>query len=210
MVGYKLYVEGGGDAKSLQIECRKSFSLFLERAGLRGALPRVVPCGSRGEAFDRFRTAIGQGEKAFLLVDSEAPVALEHMSGNPENWQPWNHLRQRESNGWQRPVASSDTDCHLMVQVMESWFLADKSTLASFFGQGFRGTALPAHGSIETISKESVYQSLKNATRDCKTKASYGKGAHSFKILAYIDPDKVRSASPWAKRFIDTLRARHT
>jgi len=52
------------------------------------------------------------------------------------------------------------------------------------------------------------YQSLKTATAHCKTKAEYGKGAHSFKLLALIDPAKVTGASGWAERFINELKRR--
>jgi hypothetical protein len=79
--------------------------------------------------------------------------------------------------------------------------------LISFFGQGFEDTQLPAiSNAIESVVKEQVYQSLANATRYCKTKAQYGKGEHSFKILARIDPMKVTAASSWAKRFVDELK----
>jgi hypothetical protein len=34
----KLYVEGGGDYKDLQIECWRGFCEFLEKAGLKGKM----------------------------------------------------------------------------------------------------------------------------------------------------------------------------
>ncbi len=72
--------------------------------------------------------------------------------------------------------------------------------------QGFQENQLPsAANAVESIAKQQVYQSLANASRDCKTKAQYGKGEHSFKILAEIDPMKVGAASPWAKRFLEEL-----
>ncbi len=43
-------------------------------------------------------------------------------------------------------------------------------------------------------------------TKNCKTKAKYGKGEHSFKILATIDSQRVVNASPWAKRFVDETK----
>lgn len=91
---------------------------------------------------------------------------------------------------------------------MESWFLTDKDTLSGFFGQGFRAAALPSQDKVECVAKDILYRGLESASRSCKTKAYYGKGPHSFKILAQIDPAKVCDASPWAKRFIDTLKTR--
>ena len=122
-------------------------------------------------------------------------------------WLPWSHLKLHGGDDWKKPNRSVDTDCHLMVQVMESWFLADRDTLKAFFGDGFKENKLPAPSrSIEGVSKAEVYQALENATDDCKTKDPYGKGEHSFKLLARIEPDKVTAASHWARRFIDALK----
>ena len=75
------------------------------------------------------------------------------------------------------------------------------------FGQGFNTRSLPAAGDqIESVTKEQIYQALSSATRNCKTKAKYGKGEHSFKLLALISPDRVTAASPWARRFIDVTK----
>ena len=90
---------------------------------------------------------------------------------------------------------------------MESWLLTDRATLQAFFGQGFKVAALPAEARpIESIPKAEVYQSLASATNDCKTKARYGKGEHSFDLLGRIEPTKVTVASPWADRFVSGLK----
>ncbi len=205
-----LYVEGGGDSKQMRITCRAGFSAFLEKAGLKGHMPRISACGGRQNAFESYCTAIEHGDSAVLLVDSEAPVLGQYQVGDEkETWQPWQHLKQRQGDGWDKPVNSVDTDCHLMVQCMESWFLADRATLTTFFGQGFHENSLPAAGNaIESVSKQQVYQSLANATKACKTKAPYGKGEHSFKLLALITPTTVTAASPWAGRFVKLLKAK--
>ena len=119
------------------------------------------------------------------------------------------HLKQRPGDGWDIPAGSTDTDCHLMVQCMETWFLADHPVLSAFFNPGFRSNDLPAAvNPTESVAKADVYNALKLATRECKRNASYGKGAHSFKLLAAIEPTKVMAASPWAKRFIECLKAK--
>ena len=205
----KLYVEGGGHAASLRTACRKGFSTFLERAGLKGRMPRIVACGSRQDAYDAYCTAVGNNEEAILLVDSEGPVAEEFERGEAAAWQPWGHLMQCGGDGWKKPPGVADADCHLMVQCMESWFLADRRAISAFFGQGYRENRLPpAANAIEAVGKERLYRSLADATRDCKSKAQYGKGEHSFKLLVLIDPRKVKDASPWAKRFVDEIEKR--
>ena len=202
----KLYVEGGGDTATLKMACREGFTTFISKADIKNR-PRVVACGTRKNAYESFCTAIANGEKAILLVDSEDAVNAQHQQGQLDSWQPWAHLKARQGDGWERPQHSADTNCHLMVHVMESWFLADRDALRAFFGQGFKENALPAaNNSIEDIAKQEVYTALAQATSNCKTKAAYGKGEHSFKLLTKIDPSKVTQASLWAKRFIDELR----
>lgn len=121
----KLYVEGGGDSQSLKTACRAGFTEFVTKAGLRNR-PRVVACGGRRDAYESFCTAVAQGEHAMLLVDSEAPISNECQQGDDKSkWLPWRHLKERDGDGWEKPERSDDDDCHLMVQVMESCFLAD-------------------------------------------------------------------------------------
>jgi hypothetical protein len=202
----KLYVEGGGDTAALKAACREGFTTFITKTGMPKR-PRVVACGSRRDAYESYCTAIANGEDAVLLVDSEAPIAAQHQQGQPHSWQPWQHLKQRQGDGWDKPKDAAETDCHFMAQCMEAWFLADHETLQRFFGQGFKTNQLPAAANgIEEIAKATIYESLANATRQCKTKAPYGKGDHSFKLLGEIDPAKITGSSPWAKRFIDQIK----
>ena len=92
-----------------------------------------------------------------------------------------------------------------MVQVMESWFFADRDAVADFYGQGFQSGSLPRNPAIEEISKDDVSKGLNNATRRT-TKGAYHKGKHSFELIGVIDPHKVAEASPYAKRLLDSLR----
>ncbi len=92
-----------------------------------------------------------------------------------------------------------------MVQCMESWFLADVSTLESYFGPGFRPTAIPLRNDIERVPKSDVFKQLESASRGSK-KDAYDKGSHSFEILGLVDPEKVIERSPFAKRLIDALK----
>lgn len=195
----KIYIEGGGDQKRLKTECRKAFRRFFEKAGFKGHMPRLVACGSRQNAFDDFCIAMNspnENEVSFLLVDAEALVKEVHKN------RPWDHLKERDH--WNRPENVSNRQVLLMVQVMESWFLADPPALEIFFGGKFNSKALPRQPDIESISKKDVFQGLEAATRYTQ-KGKYGKGAHSFKILERIDPKRVAAASPWASRLLDNL-----
>ncbi len=185
----KIYVEGGGDHnKELQTKCRRGFAEFFRKSGLEGRLPRVVACGGRRRAFESFRASYEshqEDELPILLVDSEDPVVVE----------PWDHVRLRPGDGWQRPHGASPDQIHLMVQAMEAWFHADKDKLAEYYGRDFRVTALSQGVDIENIPKPRLFAGLQNATRDCQ-KGEYSKGEHSFELLAQIDPVRVRASSP--------------
>ena len=197
----KVYVEGGGEKKLLRSKCRQGFSNFFQKAGMEGRMPSVVASGSRRDAFDDFCAALrspGKYDFIVLLVDSEDPIA----AGSS----PWQHLKARDS--WNQPLDATDDQVHLMVQCMEAWFLADKDCLIAYYGNGFNQNALPASQDIENIAKNDVLNGLKNATRSGVSKDEYGKGQHSFDILAQIDPDKVVAASPHAKRLVDTLEGK--
>ena len=194
MVSVKVYVEGGGDRAELRATCRKGFSKFIEASGMRGIMPSIVACGSRQNAYDSFKTARFRKDGiSMLLVDAEEPVTA---SG------PWEHLAARDN--WVRPTGATDDQCHLMVQVMESWFLADVESMESFYGPSFRKQALPANPKVEKVAKQDVLNGIEQATRDT-SKGRYSKGKHSFDLLAALDPAKVRDASPHADRFIRTL-----
>ncbi|MGC8475030.1 MAG: DUF4276 family protein [Acetobacteraceae bacterium] len=207
MVGLKLYVEGGGDSSDLRTACREGFASFIARAGI-ARRPRVVACGSRRNAFESFCTAVGNGQAAMLLVDSEGPVAEGNAQGEPDSWQPWAHLKQRPGDKWEKPENSNEADCHLMVQCMESWLAADPAALARFFGQGFNGDRLPKPANVETTASKAIQDALKQSTRECAVKGEYHKGRHSFRLLCCIDPDKISAASPWASRFLACLKSR--
>jgi len=90
---------------------------------------------------------------------------------------------------------------------MEAWFVADRSVLESFFGQGFNARALPGWTSIEGISKDDVLGALYQATRHCRIKGKYDKARHAFDLLALTDPVKATQSCPHAERLVSGLSA---
>lgn len=193
----RIYVEGGAKNKAIDIKCRRAFSKFIERAGFADKMPRVLPCGSRNEAFDDFKTALSNKEPdefPILLVDSEAPIT--------DKEKPWAFLKKRDN--WTRPRGADGENTHFMVQLMESWFFADKANLKKYYGKGFKEKALSKNKTIEDIPKRDILSGLKKATKDTQ-KGKYDKGAHSFGILELIEPEKVKKASPYARRFFEVL-----
>lgn len=208
----KIYVEGGGNENpKLRKALREGFTKLFERAGLRGRMPAVVAAGSRNEALADFRDSLKKpkdGQISLLLVDSEGPVKPDH------DGKPWSHLYDRDGEDWKRPDGVEDDQAHLMVQMMESWFLADRAALVRYYGSEFDEGKLPnCPKTIEDISKKSILDGLNSALRNCSTKGcnrkhsgnKYSKGAYSFEILELLDPGKVRKASDWAERFFKCL-----
>jgi hypothetical protein len=94
-----------------------------------------------------------------------------------------------------------------MVQCMEAWFLADKTTLARYYGDGFRESALPRNPRIEEIPKREVAYGLRRAT-EATIKGPYHKTRHGFDLLGRLDPRAVRQRSPFADAFFMVLLTR--
>jgi len=195
-VSVRVYVEGGGDARSTKDACREAFrSLFTKIVPPESAL-KVIASGGRQKAYQNFCDALRDhpDQTVMLLVDSEGPV---HTGV-------WEHLRDRSGDGWKKPTGANKNQAHLMVQCMEAWFLADKDLLREHYGQHFGASALRRQPNVELIRKSDVEASLKQATRRT-TKGPYQKSSHAFALLALIDPAKVRAASAHAALFFDTL-----
>jgi uncharacterized protein DUF4276 len=193
----RIYVEGGGDRKDIKSKCRKGFAEFFKKIVPEGQRPKVTACGTRNKAFRSFQIATRQNPQNIniLLVDSEAPVSKN----------PWEHLKDRDN--WDRPDKVTDDSVHLMVQCMESWFLADKDVLEKYYGQDFSLGALPKRINIEEISKSDLQEGLEQATRHSQ-KGLYHKTKHAFDILALIHPSKLDNdqVSVHAKRLINYLK----
>ena len=168
-------------------------------------MPRIVACGSRNDAFDRFQTAFLSrtgDDYPILLVDSEDPVAGAKQPANSSG--AWRHLTERD--GWTRPDGAENDQAQLMVTTMETWLLADRTALLAYF-PGMNPNALLPDTEQEDRRKEDVLPALTNATRP-SSRGAYNKGRDSFELLAQVDPSVLRSKLPHFRRFVDTLNAR--
>jgi Domain of unknown function (DUF4276) len=201
-VSVKIHVEGGGGQSIINTQCRKGFSEYFAKIVPDGRKPKIVPSGSRKSAYDDFCTSVeterNKYELILLLVDSEDAVA-----GGRTSWQ---HLKARAADKWDKPEQADDRSAHLMVQCMESWFLADKDTLEAYFGEGFLKKSLPGNTDVEQIAKKDVLAALEHAVRPT-TKEHYHKTAHGYELLGLIDPEKVGAASQHAKALNDLMAA---
>jgi hypothetical protein len=195
--GIRVYVEGGGDRKDTKVAVRLGFDAFLgelrDAARVRKLEWKAITCGSRGSALDDFRTACRTHPDCFnvLLVDSEGPVSAG----------PREHLRARDD--WALDV--SEEHCHMMVQAMEAWIIADVEALRAFYGQGFQPSAIPGTQNVERIDKERLLEAMTAASRQTQ-KGPYHKIHHGPKLLARVDPRVVRPKAPHCQRLFATVQ----
>ncbi len=193
----RIYIEGGGDDKNGRAKIRKGFNTFL--ASLRNEARKkrirwnLVACGSRNNAFDDFKTALRTHPKAFnvLLVDAEGAVHGTR----------WSHLQNRDR--W-HSTGLSDDHCHLMVQAMEAWLIADIDALAAYYGQNFNRKAIP-NTPVEMIPQSSLEPFLIKATRQTQ-KGKYHKIRHSCELLEKIDPQIVCTKADHCRKLFDVIK----
>jgi hypothetical protein len=194
----RIYVEGGGDNKDTKAAIRRGFGTFLqelrEQARLKRKRWNIIACGSRQQTYENFMLAQRTHPEAFnvLLVDSEVPVSSS----------PWEHLATRD--GWET-ACLLDERYHLMVQIMESWFIADVESLKNFYGNGFNTKAIPKRREVEQIEKERLFSALASASRNTQ-KGEYQKIRHAAKLLESINPAIVKQVAPHCERLFSILR----
>ena len=199
MSGIRIYIEGGGDRAEGKAQLRRGFGTFFRDLVARARAKRLkidtIACGSRNDAFGAFTRALIDHPAAFnvLLVDSEAPVSTPK----------WDHLRARDN--WQ-PTGLDETHCHLMVQVMESWLIADLPGLQAYYGKGFNPNPIPNPGNIEGIEKARIYQALRDATRQTQ-KGEYHKIKHAADLLEKIEAATVRQSLPHCDELFKAIEA---
>jgi len=188
----RLYVEGGGNSESRQA-LRKGLMVFLKElvslADRHGVKVRPIFCGSKHSAYEDFKKGLADHPRAFnvLLVDSDGSVSQP----------PWAHLNLAS-------LGTGDVHCHLMVQAMEAWFVADRAKLKDFYGRGFNDKQIPKDTDVERIEKPMLKSCLNKATRRTRQKR-YSETDHAPKLLALIDAATVRRASRHCDRLFTTL-----
>ncbi len=194
---FEIHIEGGGPGAAA-VQFRKAWKKFLTAAGVEDRKFKVVRGGTRNDTFRNFLMSVRNSDSGFaqfLLIDSETPL-------NPIQSK-WEHLERNDK--WQRPKEAGEESVYMMVQVMESWFLADPDLLKSHFGRSFKERFIKKWPNLEDISKGEVLNILKMATKNCSQ--PYKNGPVSFEILSKIDPVRVEQSCKHAKQLLEKLRA---
>ncbi|MBI5154151.1 DUF4276 family protein [Candidatus Poribacteria bacterium] len=194
---WTLFIEGGGNTDAVKRQCREAFTELFKKARFEGAMPRVVACGSRAQAYKDFVRAVstrGEGEIAVLLIGSESPV--QKGAGK------WAHLATGKQDQWSQPNGTSEDDVFLMVQLMETWLLADPSAWKQVLGADFNESKVPDWPDMEAIGKEKILSTISAAT------SGYTKGAISWRVLAHVKPAELETRLPHAADFFQTMQRR--
>lgn len=166
---------------------RMGFHRFLGLDAKRGKC-RVFLVAAKGDPIGEYRIAQRKHPESInmLLLDSEQPL-----DGTG--------LRQQQVSGL--PVDR----IFWMVELMESWFLADRGALKRYYHDPqFQEARLPGHPDIEKIPKRDVEDGLKEATKNTR-KGRYHKTKHAPGILETISPDAVAGRSSQCHRLLDVL-----
>lgn len=169
---------------------RRFFGKLAFESYSRRRRVRFIAGRGRSDVIHDFQDALESHPSSWnvLLIDSEGP----------DDGRLFARLRlpaaQKKSVFW-------------MVQLMESWFLADTQALKLYYGEGFREAQLRIKREVEQIPKQDVMKWLENATKTTQ-KGRYDKIGHAPRVLGLIDPALVREACPHCGRIFDTFHAR--
>ncbi|MBI4299439.1 MAG: DUF4276 family protein [Chloroflexi bacterium] len=195
----RIYVEGGGDSAFGKATLRSGFNTFfrslVDDARSKRIKWAVILLGPRDKCLSAFNTALKTHPDAFniLMVDAEGAVSVE----------PRQHLRDRDS--WD--VLAPEENCHLMVQTMEAWFVADFDALSTYYGDSFLGSAIPRTSNVEEIDKITLLSALERASQNTQ-KGRYNKIRHAADLLGRIDTTLVRQKAWHCDRLFSALKSR--
>lgn len=153
-----------------------SLTIIVEGGG-SGTLNRRIDC--RRAFHTLFAKVAPKGALPSVYAAGSRATALDHHGRVPGS------IAVVDSEG---PATEMGRAVYQMVQIMESWFLADAGTTARILKIDER--RLSGNPKIEEAPKADVLQRLKSC--------GYDKRQHSFRILKEIDPAKVRKASTHA------------
>jgi hypothetical protein len=144
----RIYFEGN---KSLRSGFHTFFSELVDAARAQRCKFELISAGAKEEAVQDFKDALSTHSGAWniLLLDSDKPNAGDLSFDLCRR----NRIDQRHADSvfW-------------MVQIMESWFLADKDAVARYYGKEFRSQTLPQNPRVEEVSKGDIYTGLEAAT----------------------------------------------
>lgn len=194
-MGVKIFIEGGGVGGATMKTFRSKCQMFFDKMLVGRDKLKITPGGGRSQTLALFLASLkslGKSDYSILLVDAEGPLAPDADK--------WDHILATITSNAKKPKDLETEDLHFMVQIMESWFLADPHELSSYYGSAFRAEKLPKpiNGlDIETHLKDVVLKKLSAAVKPCQTDG-YAK-SDGWDLIALIDPAEVCKVSHFAR-----------
>jgi hypothetical protein len=91
-----------------------------------------------------------------------------------------------------------------MVELMESWFLANPKMLSDYYGVGFLVNSIGERVDVERVPKADVLRTLKQATRGT-TKGEYSKVKHAPFLLEKLDSNRVRARAEHCRQLFQVI-----
>jgi hypothetical protein len=159
--------------------------------------------------FRQFLSEIAEAARSkrcyFDLIATEGTPVQDFQAALKSHPNAWNVLLldsedPQEFRIRKRGLEGCDSDSIFwMVQIMEFWFLADVDALRALFG----GSLSKGNPNVEEIPKADVLERLKKAAN-----GEYHKVKHGMRLLALIDPSKVRKAAPNCDRMFIRILAK--
>lgn len=195
----RLYVEGGpvGVNSDALRAFRTAFKRHLVRLDSRLKDMEVVARGSVHTTIKSYAEGFRQfspESQVALLVDSDGPVTAPSCA---------EHLKPKlDAAGVPKNARAL---VFLMVQCMESWFIADLAALKQCFGGKLRDQVIPRHTDVEAVSVKDVLSALNESVKQTPT-AKYHKVQHGTRILESLNPVQVAARSKHAGELHDFLR----
>lgn len=194
----RIFLEGGGNSKELNIRCREGFRKLFAKCGFEGRMPTLIPGGGRNDVLADFARALrSHGERDFvaLLIDSETPPRDIEAT--------WQHLQGQRLT---KPTDATDEQLLFMTTCMETWIVADRSAFSAHFGNASRDSVLPSLHDLESRLPVELFGALRKATSGCRQ--PYAKGAVSFLLLGKLSPNELERHLPSFRRIVRILQAR--
>lgn len=94
------------------------------------------------------------------------------------------------------------------VEVMESWFVADRDAITKALGSCVKAKTLPNPSNVELIAHPRIFKLLSDSTRSCGQEKHYD-GQHppflANRILKALDRQTVKEKSTECGRFLNAL-----
>jgi hypothetical protein len=160
---------------------------FLDRCSGPGPKARVVLGLGRDQAVRTFVDRRNSGKDVFLLIDSEGPldraVELKNLG-----------------------ISEHSERVFFMVQIMESWLLADSNSLQSIANSRqdlFVAKLNACNGNVEMVPKSEVEELFRKAVGNhpCGQRKPL-----RMRLLADVDPDRLANASKNASDLVRIAR----